>query len=134
MNSKTIKHLLLYLTPSLLLLLGLSIFTQSFFLSRTSYTNTSSCNYNSGGNLLRDSLGLEIQYVNYLRQVGLLSDAKNVEGSSDGCWTSRRVDSMIILVLDALRFDFARDHLPLSIGSRLFPPPTILHTLLPQTT
>jgi len=121
-TTSTIKHLLLHLTPSILLLLGLSIFIQSFFLSRTSYTNTSSCNYESGGNLLKDSLGLEIKYVDYLREIGLLSDAKNVEGISDGCWTSRRVDSMIILVVDALRFDFARDHLPLSIGSRLFPP------------
>ena len=124
MNNKTstIKHLLLHLTPSLLLLLGLSIFTQSFFLSRTSYTNTSSCNYNSGGNLLKDSLGLEIQYVNYLRQAGLLSDIEKDDVTNNGCWTPKRVDSMIILVVDALRFDFARDHLPLSIGSRLFPP------------
>ena len=38
-----------------------------------------------------------------------------------GCWTSRRIDSLVILVVDALRFDFARDHLPLSVGSRLFP-------------
>jgi len=29
---------------------------------------------------------------------------------------------MAILVVDALRFDFARDHLPLSVGSRLFLP------------
>jgi len=127
-TTSTIKHLLLHLTPSILLLLGLSIFTQSFFLSRTSYTNTSSCNYESGGNLLRDSLGLEIQYIDYLREIGLLSDAKNVEGISDGCWTSRRVDSMIILVVDALRFDFARDHLPLSIGSRLFPSTNTTHS------
>jgi len=31
----------------------------------------------------------------------------------------RHVDGMAIIVVDALRFDFARDHLPKSVGSRL---------------
>ena len=67
--------------------------------------------------------------VQFMRGEGWLSDDNNNkydnnskhDNTSDasGCWVSRRVDSMVILVVDALRFDFARDHLPLSIGSRL---------------
>lgn len=36
-----------------------------------------------------------------------------------GCWLPRKVDSLVILVVDALRFDFARDHLPMSVGARI---------------
>ncbi|KAL3778377.1 hypothetical protein ACHAW5_000600, partial [Stephanodiscus triporus] len=36
-----------------------------------------------------------------------------------GCWTPRYVDSTAVIIVDALRFDFARDCLPLSVGSRL---------------
>ena len=119
------KRLLIHLIPSILLTIGLSIFTQSFFLSRTSFDHRASCDIEAAGTLLSTSLGLEQDHVDYLRSVGFLSDYKYYDSSSTsstttGCWTPRRVDSMVILVVDALRFDFARDHLPLSIGSRLF--------------
>ena len=129
--------LLLLLPPPLLLLLGASAFTKSFFLSRTPFEERSSCAANSAGDLLRDSLGLEDEYVSFLRGEGMLSDGGGgddddplggrlggaARGSSGGtgCWTPRSVDSLVILVVDALRFDFARDRLPLSVGSRLFP-------------
>ena len=118
--------LLRHLLPSILLLIGLSIFTQSFFLSRTSFDHRSSCDIGSAGTLLLNALnGLEQSHIDYLRDIGFLADGDSDSDSngyktSSGCWTPRRVDSMILLVVDALRFDFARDHLPLSIGSRLF--------------
>ena len=132
------------LFPFLLLFLGLSIFTQSFFLSRTTVDVRSSCDLQSAGNLLVNALGFDDdraeEDVEYLRQMGWLSDGNSNGGGEDstnhnigigiddhsisnsnyGCWVPRRVDSMAILVVDALRFDFARDHLPLSVGSRLF--------------
>lgn len=67
-----------------------------------------------------DALQLSEDHVDFMRDEGWLTDSKGVNGGG-GCWTPRRVDSMAILVVDALRFDFARDHLPLSVGSRLFP-------------
>ena len=126
--------------PLLLLFVGLSIFTQSFFLSRTAVDVRSSCDVHSAGKLLTNALlGFEhynheeVNDVEYLRQMGWLSDGgnnNNIGGGAAGgvidsntnygCWVPRRVDSMAILVVDALRFDFARDHLPLSVGSRLF--------------
>eukprot|EP00581_Thalassiosira_minuscula_P011788 CAMPEP_0183721204 /NCGR_PEP_ID=MMETSP0737-20130205/13555_1 /TAXON_ID=385413 /ORGANISM="Thalassiosira miniscula, Strain CCMP1093" /LENGTH=998 /DNA_ID=CAMNT_0025951175 /DNA_START=202 /DNA_END=3195 /DNA_ORIENTATION=- len=107
------------LAPPVLLTTGLAIFTQSFFLSRTSFEHRSSCKLGSAGTLLQTALGLEPRHVDYLRRSGFLTD--DDIHSHNGCWVPRRVDSMAILVVDALRFDFARDHLPLSIGSRLFP-------------
>ena len=73
-------------------------------------------------------MGLDEDDINFLREEGLLSDHLSNSQNNDndvninhGCWVPRRVDSMAIIVVDALRFDFARDHLPLSIGSRLLP-------------
>ena len=132
------------LFPFPLLFLGLSIFTQSFFLSRTTVDVRSSCDLQSAGNLLVNAFGFDDdraeEDVEYLRQMGWLSDGNSngggeastnnnigigiddhsISNSNYGCWVPRRVDSMAILVVDALRFDFARDHLPLSVGSRLF--------------
>ena len=131
------KRLLIHLIPSILLAIGLSIFTQSFFLSRTSFDHRSSCDIEAAGTLLSTSLGLEQEHIDYLRSVGFLSDYKyhddSSTSSSTGCWTPRRVDSMIILVVDALRFDFARDHLPLSIGSRLFPSSVVVNNSTTST-
>ena len=124
---KRIATLIHHLFPPLLLLLGLSIFIQSFFLSRTPFVQRSSCAVGSAGVLLHNALGLNDDEIVYLRKVNLLSDDNNYNNSSNdddlsgGCWTSRLVDSVIFIVVDALRFDFARDRLPLSIGSRLFP-------------
>ena len=116
MNNKA--SLLRRLLPPTLIALGLSIFTQSFFLSRTSFDNRSSCAPNAAGNLLKRALGLNDNDIRFLRENHWLSDHKD---ATDGCWAPRKVDSMAIIVVDALRFDFARDHLPLSVGSRLHP-------------
>lgn len=45
----------------------------------------------------------------------------NDDTTKTGCWLNRRIDSLVILVVDALRFDFARYRLPLSVGARIFP-------------
>lgn len=90
-----------------LALLGLYIFSSSFFLAKRSMSHTSSCD--EARLLLRDTLGLTEDEIKKT-----LSFDK-----SSGCWTDRRVDSMVIIVVDALRFDFALHHLPMSVGARL---------------
>ena len=125
-RSTTLLRLLL---PPTLIALGLTIFTRSFFLSRTSFDHRSSCATGAAGSLLKDALGMNDDEIKFLRDNGFLSDYlrhddhhRNVTGiNNKGCWVPRKVDSMAIIVIDALRFDFARDHLPLSVGSRLFP-------------
>ena len=76
---------------------------------------------------MKDALGLNDDEIRFLRENRWISDdlrhnnQGNVTEGNNGCWTPRKVDSMAIIVVDALRFDFARDHLPLSVGARLFP-------------
>ncbi|KAL7459119.1 hypothetical protein ACHAWC_011504 [Mediolabrus comicus] len=134
-SSSRLLNLLRLLLPPTLIALGLTIFTQSFFLSRTSFDHRSSCESGAAGRLLKDALDLNDDEISYLRKNGWLSDYLQTDhnhgnnnttaGNSNnggGCWVQRKVDSMAIIVVDALRFDFARDHLPLSVGSRLYPP------------
>lgn len=134
-SSFRLLNLLRLLLPPTLIALGLTIFTQSFFLSRTSFDHRSSCESGAAGRLLKDALDLNDDEISYLRKNGWLSDYLQTDhnhgnnnttaGNSNnggGCWVQRKVDSMAIIVVDALRFDFARDHLPLSVGSRLYPP------------
>ena len=92
----------------LLALFGLYIFSSSFFLAKRSMPSISTCD--EAKSLLQDILGLTEDEV---RRTGLSHDPNN------GCWTERRVDSMVMLVVDALRFDFALHHLPMSVGARL---------------
>lgn len=125
--SRSSITLLRLLVPPTLIVLGLTIFTQSFFLSRTSFDHRSSCEPGAAGNLLKDALDLNDDEISFLRQNRWISDYlrqsdhHNVTERNNGCWAPRKVDSVAIIVVDALRFDFARDHLPLSVGSRLFP-------------
>ena len=62
--------------------------------------------------LLQSSLGLTDNDIALIKGQKLLSNGH-------GCWMDRRVDSVVILVVDALRFDFARHRLPMSVGARL---------------
>ena len=99
------RQLKLFWIP-LLSLLGLYWFAASFFLAKKSLTQRSTCE--EAPALLRNHLGLieaEIQ--------------ASLSHITSGCWSNRRVDSLVILVVDALRFDFAQYHLPQSIGSRI---------------
>ena len=105
-NKKTLKELFV----PILALGGLYWFSASFFLAKRSLPFVSKCD--------------EARTI--LREVLLLSkdEADIVIGTAEsddreGCWLPRKIDSLVILVVDALRFDFARDHLPMSVGARI---------------
>jgi hypothetical protein len=83
--------------------------------------HSSSCEPDSARNLLYDVLGLSEESVDKLEGLGILSKHRQ-DGSgilAPGCWMPRRVDAMAVIVVDALRFDFALEHLPNSVGARL---------------
>ena len=94
---------------------GLYWFSASFFLAKRSLPQKSTCD--EALQLVQDVLGLTEMEAALLRQQP--QGDNNHKFSKNGCWLDRRVDSLVILVVDALRFDFARYHLPLSIGSRI---------------
>lgn len=90
---------------------GLYWFVTAFFLAKRSLASVSSCG--EARQLLHDVLGLS---DSELKQLSLLVP---MESTTNGCWLPRTVDSLIILVVDALRFDFAYYNLPKSIGNRI---------------
>lgn len=92
----------------LLSIAGLYWFSASFFLAKRQLALTSTCE--EGPELMKAILGLSPP------QVDLVFSRHD---SEKGCWLDRRIDSLVILVVDALRFDFARYGLPLSIGARI---------------
>ena len=101
-----------------LVLAGLYWFAASFFLAKRSLEFTSSCG--EAGNLLKEQLGLSMDEINVLKMQRVLSHySDDTITERRGCWMDRRVDSMIVLLVDALRFDFAYYNLPNSIGKRL---------------
>lgn len=95
------------LLSPLVSLLGLYLFITSFFLAKRSLPHASTCE--EAAALLRDTLGLTPAEVKHLQDKKILS----------ACWMERRVDSMVMVVVDALRFDFALHHLPKSVGARI---------------
>lgn len=107
----------------LLVLAGLYWFAASFFLAKRSLVQTSACD--EAAVLLRDQLGLTAAETDLLVQQGIIMPAADAAAPQmnakhrRGCWMERRVDSVIILLVDALRFDFAYYNLPQSIGKRL---------------
>eukprot|EP00934_Nitzschia_sp_Nitz4_P003918 Nitzschia sp. Nitz4//scaffold3_size479765//417414//422217//NITZ4_000178-RA/size479765-processed-gene-1.550-mRNA-1//-1//CDS//3329550992//3908//frame0 len=98
------------LVVPVLALIGLYWFSASFFLAKRSLPHVSTCDEAPG--LLRQTLGLNDKEV---------TAALSSNSPSKGCWLNRRIDSLVILVVDALRFDFARYELPLSVGARIDP-------------
>ena len=86
---------------------GLYWFSASFFLAKRSIPYGSKCD--EADELLRQTLGLSQEEI----------ATNHAYDKSMGCWLERRVDSIVILLVDALRFDFALHELPLSVGSRL---------------
>jgi GPI ethanolamine phosphate transferase 3 subunit O len=112
-------------------LVGLFWFASSFFLARRSLPQESDCD--EAESLLLHVLGLTKSEVEaLLQQNGMLLSPSTTTTTTQnatrttgrprraGCWMPRRVDSIILLVVDALRFDFAYYNLPQSIGKRLF--------------
>ena len=91
---------------------GLYWFAASFFLAKRSLPYVSECD--EARMLLQETLLLSEE------EIDMALDNKNGHSSRrNGCWLPRKIDSLVILVVDALRFDFARDHLPMSVGARL---------------
>ena len=93
---------------------GLYWFSASFFLAKRSLPQVSKCD--EASSLLRDTLSLSEEEI--ILVLGN-DNHNNNNNERQGCWLNRRVDSMVILVVDALRFDFARYRLPLSVGKRI---------------
>lgn len=94
----------------LIALCGLYWFSTSFFLAKRSLPFNSKCD--EARTILKDVLLLSEEEAEIV-----IGD--NEDDLRKGCWLPRKVDSMVILVVDALRFDFARYHLPMSVGTRL---------------
>ena len=109
------KRLFLALLPPLLALAGLVRFSTSFFLARRSLAAKSECG--AARHLLTKVLGLNSNEVDQLVEGGYVIGDDDDAG--EGCWVPRTVDAAIIVVVDALRFDFAVGRLPKSIGSRI---------------
>jgi phosphatidylinositol glycan class O len=122
------------LLGSILSLFGLYKFTTAFFLAKKSMPHKSSCEPDSARNLLYDVLGLSKENIENIENIGILSKHRIMKDKSlgkvpewetqndiqaPGCWMPRRVDAIALIVVDALRFDFALEHLPKSVGARL---------------
>jgi phosphatidylinositol glycan class O len=117
----------------LIAIVGLYWFSASFFLAKRTLPFVSRCD--EARTLFTEVLSLSREQTDLV--VGVMDDndydddydaakhSNNINNSTiksrNGCWLPRRIDSLVILVVDALRFDFARDHLPMSIGSRISP-------------
>lgn len=107
---------------------GLYWFSASFFLAKRSLPHVSHCD--EARTLLTDILSLTPDettrvlgrrtIIDYdANQDVVRDDPRTQMMARNGCWLPRRIDSLVILVVDALRFDFAKHHLPLSVGSRI---------------
>ena len=100
----------------ILSIIGLYWFSASFFLAKRSLAHTASCD--EAHSLLTDVLKLEPSEASLV-----LGEDYDVTGTTsrarNGCWMPRKVDSVVILVVDALRFDVSQYSLPKSIGARI---------------
>ncbi|VEU39476.1 unnamed protein product [Pseudo-nitzschia multistriata] len=105
------KRSLMDLIIPLLAIGGLYWFAASFFLAKRSLPYSSKCD--EARTILREVLSLSPEEIDLA--IGPIDTSDN----RNGCWLPRKIDSLVILVVDALRFDFARDHLPMSVGARL---------------
>ena len=109
--------------------LGVYIFTKGFFLTKQELSIFSECTPTSSSDLLRSKpFSLNDDELLSLQVAGVLSPPPPSPFSSDhptssssfpapspvayGCWQPRLVDKVFLIVVDALRFDFAEKHLP----------------------
>jgi len=100
----------------ILILFGLYWFAASFFLAKRSLSQYGS-DCHEAAHLLQERLGLTAAETTLLKRQGVLAQDEIL--TRNGCWMERRVDSLVVLLVDALRFDFAYYNLPLSIGKRI---------------
>ena len=101
----------------ILTLVGLFWFLSAFFLAKRSLAHASACA--EACTLLVESLGLESSECQLLQRKKLISTSSTGDSPREGCWMKRKVHSMVYVVVDALRFDFALYDLPRSLGQRL---------------
>jgi phosphatidylinositol glycan class O len=87
-------------------------FLSAFFLAKRSLSHTSQCQ--DACTLLTERLGLTRKECRTLQRKGLVTSGS----PRNGCWMDRKVHSLVWLVVDALRFDFALYDLPRSLGTR----------------
>ena len=118
---KRIATLIHHLFPPLLLLLGLSIFIQSFFLSRTPFVQRSSCAVGSAGVLLHNALGLNDDEIVYLRKVNLLSDDNNYNNSN----SSRNINRQRIKDITAIMANELTDQFELNFTDTIVVAPVL---------
>eukprot|EP00535_Pseudo-nitzschia_heimii_P012409 CAMPEP_0197199060 /NCGR_PEP_ID=MMETSP1423-20130617/33692_1 /TAXON_ID=476441 /ORGANISM="Pseudo-nitzschia heimii, Strain UNC1101" /LENGTH=825 /DNA_ID=CAMNT_0042652911 /DNA_START=11 /DNA_END=2485 /DNA_ORIENTATION=- len=104
------RRMPLRLLVPIVALAGLYWFSLSFFLAKRSLPFVAKCD--EARTILQEVLLLTKEESDMI--IG-----NNEDDNRSGCWLPRKVDSVVILVVDALRFDFARDHLPMSVGSRI---------------
>jgi phosphatidylinositol glycan class O len=95
---------------------GLYWFSASFFLAKRTLAQVSECD--EAKTLLVDVLDLSSNEADLVLGYNNHNHTHDLN-ERQGCWLGRRIDSMVILVVDALRFDFARYRLPLSVGARI---------------
>jgi len=115
-NSWRAKRKPIDLIVPLLAIAGLYWFSASFFLAKRSLPFLSKCD--EAGTLLHDVLSLSREETDLV--IGNMNN-NDETANRKGCWLPRKIDSLVVLVVDALRFDFARDHLPMSVGARISP-------------
>jgi len=120
-HQEEMKHLSISLFCTIITLFGLYKFSTSFFLAKKSLSHLSSCDGDTAMNLLEDVLHISPNNIQRLLKDGILSQYGERDGVvvSNGCWMPRKVDAIALIVVDALRFDFALKHLPKSVGARL---------------
>lgn len=104
-----------HLLSWILTLVGLGWFSTAFFLAKRSLPHSSTCD--EACSLLAESLGIEESECQMLKHRSLI--ASENASPRNGCWINRRVHSMVYIVVDALRFDFALYDLPRSLGRRM---------------
>lgn len=107
----------------ILTLVGLLWFLSAFFLAKRSLPHASTCD--EACPLLMESLGLTVSECQLLQRKKLLAAVDKTDSQRQGCWMNRKVHSMVYIVVDALRFDFALYDLPQSLGQRLSAPASL---------
>ena len=97
-------------------IIGLYWFSSSFFLAKRSLPYSARCD--EAHSLLTDILKLKPSEVSLI--LGEEYDISSATSSvRNGCWMPRKVDSVVILVVDALRFDVSQYSLPKSVGAHI---------------
>ena len=100
-----------FVSISIVALLGLFVFTRSLFLSKRRLPQKSECSADYLRNLLVHELQLSERDILTLVHRGVLSDILLGNDVSDGCWMERRVSSIVMIIVDALRYDLAEEYL-----------------------